>query len=88
MRIEAHPSTGRPEPQFVVYAESQQDGLILKMFLSAENDKKTIFWKHGTCYSSNVSGYTSFNFGYRKMNSAEIIGKRIATFLMKFKMFR
>ena len=64
MKIRIADSTNRPEPQFVVEAESDNDRHILKMFcqISHHSKVKLKFWMHG--YSSDPNGYQSFNFGW------------------------
>ena len=66
MRIQIADSTGRPEPQFVVFAENECDRHILKMFCKAKEISKVPLklWLHGSSMSSDVQGITSFNFGW------------------------
>lgn len=66
MKIDIAPSTGRPEPQFTVIAESQIEKLILKTFIDIRHDsKKTLqFHLHGHSRSQDNSGIVSFNFGW------------------------
>lgn len=53
-------------PQFVVEAENDQDRQILKMFVDYGYKNNQIFHLHGSCYSLDLGGITSFNFGYVK----------------------
>jgi len=64
MKIRTADSTGRPEPQFVVEAETDEDCLFLKMFLQAPNysKEKLMFWLHG--WTSQNGKYKTFNFGW------------------------
>lgn len=66
MRIEIADSIGRSEPQFIVYAESHLDELILKSFLTIKSHSKMplSFCLHGFCFSDGK--YKSFNFGWRE----------------------
>jgi hypothetical protein len=68
MRIELSDSTGRPEPQFVVYAENEQDRMFLKMFLTIPDytKEKLYFNLHG--HGGQGKKYEHFNFGWAKKN--------------------
>ena len=64
MKIRLSDSTGRPELQFVVEAESDEDRLFLKMFIYSPlySKDKLIFHLHG--HSGGGVGISSFNFGW------------------------
>ena len=66
MKINAAPSTGRREPQFVVHAENAEERALLRMFFYANaNDPSLLFRLHGCVHSSDLNGeVTSFNFGW------------------------
>ena len=67
MRIEYHEATGCPFGQFVVYAESEVDGAIIKAFFGGQQ----FGWKfchHGTTYGDGQT--RSFNFGWQKADAA------------------
>jgi len=66
MRIRVAEQTGHPVPQFVVYADDETERAILGAFTNyKQNSKQPVqFWLHGSTYSCDVSGVTSFNFGY------------------------
>ena len=65
MKIRPTDSEGRPEPQFIVEAETETDTMILKMFLMQESKKNLEFKMHGLCYQNGK--YKSFNFGWREL---------------------
>jgi hypothetical protein len=72
MKIRVAESTGRPEPQFVVEAETAEDRVFLKMFLTIRDyypERKLALHMHG--YGSNGHGYNSFNFGWREVDEAK-----------------
>jgi len=73
MKIRLSDSTGRPEPQFVVEAENEEDRLFLKMFIYSPlySKDKLIFHLHG--HSGSNTGISSFNFGWVKKNEIEEI---------------
>ena len=65
MKIELAESSSRPEPQFVVIAETEQDFMFLKAFLTApEYSKDPLeFVMHG--YTVENFKHRSFNFGWK-----------------------
>ena len=65
MKIRPADSEGRPEPQFIVEAETDTDTIILKMFLMQEYKKNLRFAMHGL--SIQDGKYKSFNFGWREI---------------------
>lgn len=66
MRIELAESSSRPEPQFVVIAETEQDFLFMRSFLTAPDysSDQLEFVKHGHTYENGK--YRSFNLGWSK----------------------
>lgn len=53
-------------PQFVVEAETPQDRELLNMFVDYGYKHNQKFHLHGSCYSCDFAGTTSFNFGWIK----------------------
>ena len=87
MKIRLSDSTGRPEPQFVVEAESDEDRLFLKMFIYSPlySKDKLIFHLHG--HSGGNVGISSFNFGWVVKQPLEI-SEELANLVEQQKEFR
>ncbi len=67
MRIEWHDTEDVDNMgQFVVYAENEVERGLLRRFVNKEHKSGWKFWVHGSCYSCDLSGVTSFNFGFVK----------------------
>lgn len=70
MKVRVADSAGCPFPQFVVEAETEQERIILKAFLSPmtfsrpSDPQPWIFGLYGSVRGGN--GYTSFNFGWQR----------------------
>ena len=84
MRIEYTSATGCPYGQFVVYAETPEEGAILDTFLQiaekTELRKKWDFWLHGYGWTSGNPHIEHFNFGWTKKKNGE---SKIKRFLKK-----
>ena len=64
MRIEWHDAEDVDNiGQFVVYAENEIERGLLRRFANKARTKGWRFWLHGSCYSCDLGGVTSFNFG-------------------------
>lgn len=68
MKIEFSDATNCPVPQFVVFAETKQERLLLKAFFHMWHKPEWEFAVGGITHSSSVEqpNITSFNFGLRK----------------------
>ena len=84
MRVEYHEATGCPFGQFVIYAESAQDGAIIKAFLggmqSESGNWRESGWEFrigGWCYDVDLGRTTSLNVGWQK-NAEEAAKDRAA----------
>lgn len=67
MRIRIADSTGCPVPQFVVYAETQEEKVILSHFCRMSYDQEWMFFYHGASYKSDDDGVPyAFNFGWKR----------------------
>ena len=50
--------------QFIVYADNEIEGALLRRFTNQGQKGGWKFWLHGSCY--NMRQVTSFNFGFIK----------------------
>lgn len=67
MRIEWHDTEDLDNSgQFVVFAENELERALLRRFAAQTYDKNWEFRMHGSCYSCDLQGTTSFNFGFSK----------------------
>jgi len=69
MRIKFAEATGCPYGQFVVYADTEEDRIIIKKFFEAGKNEWKL-WHHGTTYSVD-RGLEAFNFGWIKASRLE-----------------
>lgn len=71
MRIEVCDSTGE-DMQFVVYAETDAERVLLNIFTKKNMNPALMFWMHGSSYVSGSKGCESFNFGFIKKISVQL----------------
>jgi len=66
MRVEIASQTGQPVPQFIIYAETDAERLVMQQFVTySYYEPRPVFWLHGWTYGMGMTGVSSFNFGYR-----------------------
>lgn len=66
MRIQLTKSTGCPVPQFVVYTESEEEAIILKIILDFPEFSKDSWKFHLHGQTLGTEYLSSFNFGWKK----------------------
>lgn len=71
MRIRPASSTGRPEPQFVVEAETEAEKLMLKMFIDIKDESSKDLKIHLHGHTRGDGGVSSFNFGWIESNKVD-----------------
>lgn len=66
MRVELADSTGCPCPQIVLYAETVEDQMFLKLLATFEavTKEKWVFQKHGVTFKDGKA--TAMNIGFAK----------------------
>ena len=66
MKIKAAPATGCPVPQFVVYAETEEDRMLMRAFTSFPDYARESweFRLHGPTFGDG--DIQAFNFGWAK----------------------
>jgi len=68
MRIEWHDTDiVGGQGQFVVHAENELERGVLRRFVKLSYSKDWKFTMHGMCYSCDLHGVKSFNFGHVKV---------------------
>jgi hypothetical protein len=72
MKVELRIQPGHPVPQFLIFAETDAERVVLRNFIEYPIDSEVPvrFWIHGTQHDE--TGMLSFNFGYAKVNSWHI----------------